>query len=319
MKFLAPRFAKLGFALVLLAITQGCTSTSTSTKSFASPEDAVTAMITAAEITITPRSNPSSALTPMRFSSGDEVADRNTANTFVEHYDTKHQITPGDNGRMTLVIGDNDWPFPIPLVKDEKDNDWHFDTAAGKEEILNRRIGRNELYTIQVCRAIADAQREYARIDPNGDGVPEYADKFISDPGQKNGLYWKTEDGEPPSPLGAVVADAMSQGYTAARNEKGEANPYHGYHYLMLHSQGPHADGGAHDYMVNGKRIGGFSGVAFPAQYGNSGVMTFIVNQNGDVYQQDLGPDTEKVAKAMTSFDPGPGWEKVADQTPGAN
>jgi Protein of unknown function (DUF2950) len=315
MKSLALKSSTLSLIAAFLLLTTGCSSTATE-KSFASPDDAVTAIVTAA------RNHDRPALETIFgpdgeqvLSSGDDVADRNMADHFVQSYDARHSITPGDNGAMILVIGDNDWPFPIPLVKDDKKNDWHFDTAAGKEEILNRRIGRNELYTIQVCRAVADAQREYARMDPDGDGVPAYAEKFISDPGKKNGLYWKTEEGEPQSPLGSLVADAVSQNYTSATNEKGEPNPYHGYYYRMLQSQGDHAEGGAHDYMVNGEKIGGSSAVAYPAQYGNSGVMTFIVDQDGDVFQQDLGNDTATTAKAMTSFDPGPGWEKVPPTT----
>src|SRR5262249_18057735 len=147
---------------------------------------------------------------------------------------------------------------------------WHFDTAAGKEEILNRRIGRDELDVINVCGAVVDAQREYAMGDHNGDGVPEYAMKFISDPGQKNGLYWKTEDGESPSPLGPLVGDAVAAGYNKAKTDTGQATPYRGYYYRMIMSQGANASGGAHDYLVNGKMIGGFGVIAYPAQYGNS-------------------------------------------------
>jgi hypothetical protein len=311
----ALNLAKLGSVAIFLLFTTGCTSTATQ-KSFASPDDAVTALVNAARAHDRPALKTifgpdSDAL----LSSGDAVADHNAAEAFVKGYDAKHAIVPGDNGAMTLVIGDKDWPFPIPLLKDDQKNDWHFDTAAGKEEILNRRIGRNELYTIQVCRAVADAQREYARMDPDGDGVPAYAEKFISDPGKKNGLYWKTEEGEPQSPLGSLVADAMSHGYAATHDPNSGPHAFHGYYYRMLQSQGPSAEGGAHDYIINGQRIGGFSAVAYPAQYGNSGVMTFIVDQDGDVYQQDLGDDTATTAKAMTSFDPSPGWEKVPPNT----
>ena len=207
------------------------------------------------------------------------------ADNFVASYDEKHSLTSNDDGSKTLVVGDNDWPLPIPIIKDPKKDSWLFNTAAGKEEILNRRIGHNELFTIEVCRAIVDAQKDYARMDPNGDGIPEYAEKFLSDPGDKNGLYWKTNEGEPPSPLGPLVADASAEGYK--RDANNASPPYHGYHYRMLMSQGANAPGGAYDYIINGKMIGGFAVVAWPAQYGNSGVMTFIVSLAGDVYQKE--------------------------------
>jgi hypothetical protein len=199
--------------------------------------------------------------------------------------------------------------MPIPLVKDDTSNKWKFDTDAGKDELISRRIGRNELDVIQVCKAICDAQREYAQRDPNNDGIPEYATKFISDPGTKNGLYWETAEGERPSPLGAFAADAAEEGYST-RPSDGQPRPYHGYYYRILTAQGPNAPGGAMDYYVNGKLIGGFAVVAWPADYASSGLTTFITNYTGEVYQQDLGDDTDKIARAMTTYDPGPGWTK---------
>lgn len=249
-------------------------------------------------------------------SSGDEVADAQAHQKFVNTYDEKHQLVVEKDGSTSLVIGNNDWPMPIPIVKDEKTSKWSFDTAAGKDEIINRRVGRNELDAVQVCLAIVDAQREYVIRDPDGDAVPEYTDKFLSDPGKKNGLYWKTEDGQEPSPLGELVASASEQGYATTRTEGGQPRPYHGYHYRMLKAQGSHANGGAFNYIVGGNMVGGFAVVSSPAEYGSSGIMTFIVNYEGVVYQRDLGEDTERIARSMTEFDPGPEWKKVEPVKP---
>jgi Protein of unknown function (DUF2950) len=237
-------------------------------------------------------------------SSGDPVADENMRGTFLEAFDRKHSIAAED-GKATLLVGDNDWPMPIPLVKSGEK--WRFDTAAGKEEILNRRIGKNELSTIEVCRAIVDAQREYVELDPNH----AYAPKFISDPGTRNGLYWETKEGEAPSPLGELVAGAVVEGYTVPTDPEHEPQPYHGYYYRMLRAQGPEAPGGARSYVERGRMTGGFGAVAWPADYGNSGVMTFIVNQDGIVYQRDLGEETDQVARGMSAYEPDAGWEIV--------
>jgi len=240
-------------------------------------------------------------------SSGDEVADRQRREMFLQAYDEQHKLdVEGD--KLVLVVGKNDWPFPIPLVKQE--GQWVFDTAAGKEEILNRRIGRNELDTVQVMLAIVDAQREYAMKSHDSNGLLVYARKFKSDPGKKNGLYWETKGGEESSPLGAFVAQAKREGYGKAQSPE-EPQPYHGYFYRILTAQGTNAPGGAFDYIVNGKMIGGFAVVAYPAEYGNSGVMTFIVNHDGVVYQKDLGENTEKESQAMKLFDPDKTWAKA--------
>jgi len=244
-------------------------------------------------------------------SSGDAAADRADVTRFLALYDAKHSIEPGQDDVSTLVIGPDDWPFPVPIVK--SDGGYVFDTDTGREEILNRRIGRNELDAEQVCLAIADAQREYVRLNPTGTTLPEYARKCVSDPGTKNGLYWPTAEGEPESPLGPLVASATAEGYRATGGGAGGMRPYHGYEYRLLTSQGPHADGGAFDYVVDGRLIGGFGVVAYPAQYGNSGIMTFITNHEGIVYQRDLGPGTAQTAAGMTQFDPGPGWSKTTD------
>jgi hypothetical protein len=212
---------------------------------------------------------------------------------------------------MTLVVGSQDWPLPIPIVKNPDNGKWSFDTDAGKDEIVNRRIGRNELDVIEVCKAIVDAEQDYAHSDPDNDGVPEYAQKVISDPGKRNGLYWEAGPNEPQSPLGPLVANAVDEGYSTSPNPSGEPRPYHGYCYHLLSSQGPNATGGAIDYVVNGRMIGGFGVIAYPADYGNSGIMSFIVNHEGIVYQKDLGEDTTRIAKAISAYDPGPGWQRA--------
>jgi hypothetical protein len=211
-----------------------------------------------------------------------------------------------------LVVGEKDWPFPVPIVR--ANGRFVFDTAAGTDEILNRRIGRNELDAQQVCLAIIDAQRDYVTRRPLGGDLPLYARKIISDAGVRNGLYWPPVAGEPPSPLGELVARASEEGYGAARSVGAPPAPYRGYHYRLLTSQGPHARGGSLDYEVDGQLIGGFAVVAYPAQYDNSGIMTFITNHDGVVYERDLGPDTEKIARAMTTFDPGPEWKRDTDE-----
>jgi hypothetical protein len=239
--------------------------------------------------------------------SGDPVSDNQRREKFISYYEEKNSIVQ-ERANMILIIGDKDWPFPVPLVK--KGDKWIFDTKAGKEEILNRRIGEYELSTVQTLLAIVDAQREYAMNDANNDAIREYAEKFRSDPGKKNGLYWETKEGEEPSPLGKLVADARTEGYSRS-GPKQDSTPYHGYYFRILKKQGKHAAGGAYDYLVNNLMIGGFAVLAYPAAYGSSGVMTFIVNHKGVVYEKDLGKDTAKTAKAMTSFDPDKTWKKV--------
>ena len=236
--------------------------------------------------------------------SGDAVADRAARDRFVDLYEQRHTIAEATDKRATLTIGPDEWPFAFPLVKSQ--SGWRFDTEAGKRELLYRRVGQNELTAINVLLAIVDAQREYAAADHDDDDVREYARTFASSPGKHDGLYWPTSAGETPSPLGPLVVRATAEGY-----DKDHVSAYHGYYYRMLKGQGPHAAGGALDYVVQGHMIGGFAAVAYPAQYANSGVMTFIVNHDGVVYQKDLGASSATVARGMTRFDPGPGWTKV--------
>ena len=237
--------------------------------------------------------------------SGDTVADRALGERFVAAYEQKHAIQADGDARATLAIGPDDWPFAFPLVKSDKG--WRFDTDAGKKELLARRIGENELAVINVMLAIVDAQRDYAAEDRNKDGVREYARKFASTPGRKDGLYWPTAAGQPQSPLGPLVTRAAGEGYA----KSDQPRPYHGYRFRILKAQGAAAKGGALDYVVKGRMIGGFAAIAYPARYDNSGVMTFIVNHDGVVYEKDLGPDTAKLAAAITRFDPGTGWNAV--------
>lgn len=233
--------------------------------------------------------------------SGDEVADADARAKFLSAYDARHSLKV-DGKKASLIIGANDFPFPIPLVHTK--TGWEFDTAEGRQEILYRRIGRNELDTIQTCLAYVDAQNEYAEKD-RGDGVGTYAQRFVSTPGKTDGLYWQSDNND--SPLGEMAGKAASEGYKVGD----EPRPYHGYYFRILSRQGPSAPGGALNYIVKNRMIGGFALVVYPADYGNSGVMTFIVNHSGTIYQKDLGEDTEAIAKRMTSFDPDKTWKKV--------
>ncbi len=245
-------------------------------------------------------------------SSGDEVADEQARARFLASYDKKNSLAAEPNGAMTLQVGEDDWPLPIPIVK--RGNSWRFDTRAAKEEILNRRIGRNELATIQTCLAVVDAQQDYFKVDWDGDKLLEYAQKFVSDTGTKNGLYWRTDKNEPLSPLGELAAEAAEEGYGSRRPKPGERKAYHGYHYKLLTAQGPDAPGGERQYLVGNQLLEGFAVVAWPAIYGNSGIMTFIVNHNGVVFERDLGRQTDSIASKMTEYNPDDQWQIVSSQ-----
>lgn len=301
------RFAVL-IAIMGLGLGIGASYAVPSQKTFKSAEEAVLAVVAA-----TRNSDESELLAILGsdaagiIKSGDAVMDKRRREKFLKAYDEKNSLVAEDGGKV-LVIGKNDWPYPIPLVK--KGDAWFFDTDKGREEILDRRIGKDELSAIRVCLGIVDAQREYAKTDNDGNGAGAYASKFISDPGQKNGLYWKTQKGEKLSPLGPAVAKAQEEGYL--QKQPGEKpSPFHGYYYRILRAQGKNARGGASDYVANGRMTGGFAVVAYPAEYENSGVMTFLVNREGIVYQKDLGKETSSIAKAMKEFDPDESWEKV--------
>ena len=276
-------------------------------KTFASPGDAVLALYNAV------KSNNQQALSAIFGSNsgpilhtGDDVADKNMATNFLNRYDQMHRVVVEPDQRVALYIGADNWPLPIPIVKNSS-GAWYFDTEAGAKEILYRRVGRNENDAIEVLYTLVEAQREYASAARDGDNTKHYAMKFLSDEGKQNGLYWKTSDNDPASPIGPLIVEAEGAGYNL---KQGQQAPFHGYYYRMLTRQGPAAKGGAKDYLVNGQLTRGFAFVAYPAEYRNSGVMTFIVNQDGVVYEKDLGQDTAKTAAAMTEFNPDQGWIK---------
>lgn len=274
-------------------------------KSFASPQQAVTALVNTLQ-----SDNDADLLALLGpeakdlVSSGDPVADRNGRARFLKAYEKKHTLEQENEGRAVLLIGNRNYPFPIPII--QQGNVWRFDTEAGIEEILNRRIGRNELHTIEVMQAYTDAQREYACM--NRSGGTEFAQKFTSSEGKKDGLYWQAGQGEKESPFGPLIAKATKKGY-AGDLDKDPAEPFRGYYFKILKGQGEHAKGGAFNYVANEKMVLGFGLVAYPAKYGASGIMTFIVNQEGVIYEKDLGGDTARAAE-MTTFDPDETWSK---------
>jgi hypothetical protein len=279
-----------------------------STSEFATPDEAGSALLAAA------KSGDQAALLAIfgpdskeLISSGDAVQDKNTASAFVAEYAVMHRWRGMPDGSRLLLVGYDNFPFPIPLKKNDS-GQWFFDTAAGKEEILNRRVGRNELAVINVCQAAANAQAEYFAQLHDGATTREYAVKFISDPGKHNGLYWQSPAGQPQSPLGPLVAFATAEGYSVKPDAH---SPFHGYYFRMLKGQTSNAPDGAKDDVVNGKMTGGFAFVAYPAEYGNSGVMTFIINQDGVLLQKDLGKTTTDTATAMSEFDPDKTWTIV--------
>jgi Protein of unknown function (DUF2950) len=287
---------------VLLATAQ---ASATDPKTFPTPEAAAQALIAAA------KSGDQQAILEVLgsdakdiISTGDEVQDKEAGAKFLASVQQKMHLEQTDDGAEVMNIGTDDWPFPIPIVK--QGDVWAFDTAAGKQELLDRRVGANELETIDVCRSFVAAQRAYASQIQDNSGLIKYARKLISSPGKHDGLYWPPEDGKPLSPMGPLVADAVQEGYGGKKG-----SPYHGYFYRLLAAQGKNAPGGAYSYIINGNMVAGFALVAYPAQYGSSGVMTFIVNQNGVVYQKDLGLKTTALAQAMTTFDPNSTWQKA--------
>ena len=274
---------------------------------FATPEAAVDAMVAALE------KQDKDALSRILgpdgveiLSSGDPVSDAGDRDEFLAAYKAKHALK-ADGERKTLVIGTDDWPFPIPVAK--QGDKWYLDTAAGADELIYRRIGENELGAIAVSRGYVDAQKEYASLGRDGGEPGVYAMKILSDASRQNGLYWPTSEGEDPSPIGAFVAEAAAEGY---RTET--ASAYHGYRYRLLYRQGDKAAGGAKDYFADGRLTGGFAMIAWPADYGNSGVKSFLINQDGTVFEKDLGETTEEAAAAIDSFNPDEGWKAVPAQ-----
>jgi hypothetical protein len=301
-----PLASGLGLALLALALPVSVSAEDEQT--FASPQEAVNALVTAAKTNDTNAIHSIFGAAGHDLISPDVVQATEEYKLFVQHLTEKTRLASNSDSNVTLEIGADGWPFPIPLVK--QDDKWFFDTAAGAEEILNRRIGMDEIGAINVCNAYVDAQREYASQDRLGDGVLAYAQFLRSTPGTHDGLFWPTiQPGEELSPLGPLIAQARVDGYhRTAKMLNDEQAPYHGYYFKILTRQGKHAPGGKYDYIINGRMIAGFSLVAWPAEWGNTGVMTFIVNQQGKVYQKNLGSKTAKIAKAITTYDPDDTW-----------
>jgi hypothetical protein len=293
--------ACLGIIVLLATLVQASAQ-----QRFKSPDEAAQALVAAAKA-----DNPSQVraiLGPAGrdiVESGDKVADKNARERFLAAYGAGNRISQEGENKAVLVLGQDDWPFPIPLVR--ADGSWQFDADTGRQEILFRRIGRNERNAIQACLAFVDAQNDYALMDPQKNGISVYAQRVVSRPDKKDGLYWPTKEGEPVSPLGELAAAAAREGYRPGQGRV----PYHGYYYKVLQRQGSAAPGGAYDYVARGKMIGGFALVAYPAEYRNSGVMTFVVNHEGAVFQKDLGPRTPRIASRMSRFNPDSTWQKV--------
>ena len=311
-KFLRMEVASSLFILGLVIVLTACQqkTEAPTAKAFATPEEAGDALLVAAKTgsqdDIVGIFGPDSK---DLLSSGDPVQDKNTVQAFIAAYTVMHRWRKMKDGSETLYIGSDNFPMAIPLKKNAT-GQWYFDTAAGKDEMLNRRIGRDELAVINTCKGLVFAQADYHRQLRDGATTPQYALKFISDPGRQNGLYWKSENGQPESPLGPAVTQAAGQGYTAGGNGP---TPFHGYYFRMLTGQSDKAPGGAKDYIVDGKMVKGYAFVAYPAVYGNSGIMTFITNQDGLLLQKDLGSDTAKIAANMSRYDPDNSWDPVSE------
>ena len=281
-------------------------------QTFATPEEAVAALVAAASANDTNAFRVIFGPVGVEIENPDRVQAANELSAFNAAVHQHQRIVHESDVKCVLEVGDNAWPFPVPIIK--RNGRWFFDTAAGKDEILNRHIGKNELATLQSVRAYVEAQREYASKDRDGDEVLEYAQHLSSTPGTKDGLYWPPDlDGEI-SPLGPFVAQAQNQGYFVESKVPGAApEPFHGYFFKILTRQGKHAPGGKYDYIINGNMIGGFALVAWPVEYGETGIMTFIVNQQGRVYQKDLGPKTARTAGTMKEYDPDKTWSVSPD------
>jgi len=283
-----------------------------SQKLFPSPEDALKGLVEAVKTKDKAALDQIFGPFAKDLRSNDEVQAATEFEEFTKHIAEKTSLVKENDSKVIIYIGNENWPFPIPLVK--INDQWFFDTVAGKEEILNRRVGEDELTAILVCHTYVRAQREYVLKDWNGDGILAYAQKLRSDPGKKNGLFWRHAQGEAVSPLGELVAQARIEGYKKGKSVfKEQPVPFHGYYFNILTKQGEHAPGGKYNYIINGNMVGGFGLVAFPSDWGKSGVMTLIVNQQGKVFQKNLGPDTTKIAQEMQSYDPDETWTPVKE------
>jgi hypothetical protein len=292
-------------ALVMAMAVPHASAQEPGEKTFASPQDAAKALDEAV------KADDKTAMVGVLGSSasgvvasGDDVQDKKNRDIFLQRFGQMNRWGMEANGNQTLYIGAENWPFPFPLEKNAA-GQWYFDSKAGSEEILYRRIGKNEMTAIRVCETLANAQQDYFQQTHDGDKVQQYAQRFMSEPGKQNGLYWKVAEGEPESPIGPLVAYAAGEGYGGQHDTP---QPFHGYFFRILKGQGGHAKGGAKSYLVDGKMTGGFAFVAYPADYRNSGVMTFLVDQSGVVYQKDLGANTADIAKQMTAYSPDKTW-----------
>lgn len=295
-------------AMLLLGAFSASLAAGTPQKSFPSPEEAVKSLVAAV------RANDEKEMFAILgpgsrelISSGDEVANRAGREKFLKAYDQLNGLQKETGDTMVLHIGADNWTMPIPIIK--KGTTWLFDIDKGKKEILNRRIGRNELHVIEVLYAYVDAQHEYASKDCRGGGKVEFAQKLISAEGNRDGLYWEAKEGEEESPFGPLIAQATREGYS----KKSSPSPFYGYYFKILKGQGKHAEGGRYNYVVKGKMILGFAIVAYPAEYGNSGVMTFMLNQEGTIYEKNLGKNTRRIAETIKIFDPDKTWTKVRE------
>ena len=285
---------------------------------YSTPDDAVKALVAAAE------AGDQAAMMAIfgpereKLLTGDAVEDRNSLAHFAENLRKASQLEKAGDARFTLLVGEDKHPFPVPIIQEA--GQWRFDTAAGLEEILNRKIGRNELSAIMTCRAYVVAQWEYFTqpLDTSQDGLAVYAQHFISTPGKRDGLYWDTPEGAPLSPLGSLIAQERAEGYQPGVKDPAapvhKRSPYHGYYFKILKAQGPHAPGGKFSYVINGNMIAGYALVAYPDKWGSSGVMTFIVNQQGRIYEKNLGSDTGTIAAAIAEYDPDPTWKLVKEE-----
>jgi DUF2950 family protein len=306
------------FVVVLVSIfefpmhAQSAESAAPTQKPFHTPQEAAAALAKAAE------SYDVSALSEIFgpngkdfISSADPVRDKSLAADFAAKYREKNEVNidPHDKARATLSVGSDDWPFPIPIVK--KSGQWYFDAKQGRQEILFRRIGSNELDAIQICRGFVEAQHEYASDIHDNSGINQFAQKIISTPGKHDGLYWQNDDGTPGGPISEAIARAIEEGYAP-----GKTSGYHGYYFKVLKGQGPAARFGQLDYVIEGVMIGGFALVAFPAEYRVTGVKSFLVSYDGDVYEKDLGPDTVKIAQGMERYNPDKSWHLTEDEWP---
>ncbi len=302
---------KTCFSILFLSFVSAAFGATPTGKVFETPQQAVSALGEAVDST-----NRTALVTLFgaeteRLTNPDQVQGAQDLAEFAAAFNATNRLVPESDKRIILEVGNDGWPFPIPLVKAA--DGWRFDTGAGVDEMLNRRIGRNELDVLRVLRGYVEAQREYASRDRDGDQVLEYAQNIVSTAGSKDGLYWSPELDGSLSPLGPLVAIAQAEGYRKRTGEKSGPRPFHGYLFKILTRQGANAPGGKYDYIINGNMIGGFALLAWPADHGDSGIMTFLVNQQGRVHQKDLGENTATAAQNITAYDPDSSWRISPD------